>query len=494
MNLSKSKYCRGLQCPKILWMEKHMPEEAVDPGNEAILETGNLVGDLAMGYFGDFTEVPYSDDKQDMVDETKRLIECGTENICEASFFFENLYCAVDILRKNGDGWDIVEVKSSTHISDIYLHDMAFQCYVLRGCGLKIKNVFNLHIDSSYVRYGELDLHKFLMLEDCTATVENLLPGIYENIRYICDYVDDAGSDEPDRELTAACNTPYQCVFKNYCYRNIPSPSVFDIAGMRSSTKYSLYDSGIVSFNDIISRKPKLNKSQLLQVESEFYNRTPYADKEAIRECLKDFTFPLYHLDFETTSFAIPPYDGMSPYEQLSFQYSLHIERKEGEKPEHREFLAKEGTDPRRALAESLCRDIPDNVRVLAYNMSFEKGVIKKLASMFDDLSGHLMKIHDNIRDLMTPFSNKLYYDKNFMGSYSIKYVLPAMCPGDPELNYAALDQIHKGDQASAAFADLANHTPEEIAETRKNLLAYCRLDTLAMVRILEKLREIIKD
>ena len=125
MNLSKSRYCKGIQCPKILWMDKYMPEKASDINNDAVFETGNKVGDLAMGYFGEFTEVSYQEDKSEMVAQTKELIDSGVENICEASFIFDGLYCAVDILHKNGNGWDIVEVKSSTSIHDIYYHDKA---------------------------------------------------------------------------------------------------------------------------------------------------------------------------------------------------------------------------------------------------------------------------------------------------------------------------------------------------------------------------------
>lgn len=490
MNFSKSKYCRGIQCPKMLWMEKHMPDEAEEQDNEEILETGNAVGDLAMGYFGDFREIPYSDDKREMVDETWRLMEEGENIICEASFIADNLFCAVDILRRNGDGWDIIEVKSSTHIKDIYYHDMAFQCYVLRGNGLKIKGVYNLHINTDYVREGDLDLKQLFTLADCTGKVFAMQGAIYENLRYISDYVDGAGNCEPDRTIGKNCEQPYLCAFLKHCAGELPEHNVFGIAGLRKDKKYELYNSGIVSFEDVLQSGTKLSKNQLLQVESSCYHNPDYIDAKKIKECISDFTFPLYHLDFETTQFAIPPFDGLTPFEQLPFQYSLHIERDGVSEPEHREFLAEEGTDPRRALAESLCRDIPANVRVLAYNMSFEKEVIKRLAGQFPDLSEHLTAIYDNLRDLMTPFSKKYYYTEKMQGSYSIKYVLPALCPGDPELDYKGLDEIHKGNEASEAFANLANKTPEEIERNRRNLLAYCRLDTLAMVKVLRKLRQ----
>ena len=176
---------------------------------------------------------------------------------------------------------------------------------------------------------------------------------------------------------------------------------------------------------------------------------------------------------------------------QIPFQYSLHIQKEQGGELEHREHLGIAGTDTRRALAEQLCRDIPKDVCSLAYNMKFEKMVIKQLAEQYPDLAEHLMNIHDNMQDLMIPFKEKYYYSEALEGSYSIKYVLPALCPGDPELDYHNLEGIHNGGEAMAAFPDIPNHTPEEQETIRKNLLAYCGLDTLAMVKVLEKLYEL---
>lgn len=154
---------------------------------------------------------------------------------------------------------------------------------------------------------------------------------------------------------------------------------------------------------------------------------------------MKSLTYPLYFLDFETFQQAIPKWDGVSPYMQIPFQYSLHVQHKKSGPLDHFEYLGEAGKDPRRKLAEQLCREIPLNVCSLAYNMGFEKGVIKRLAEIYPDLSDHLMNIHDNMHDLMVPFQQH-YYSKELQGSYSIKYVLPAVCPGDPELDYHNLE------------------------------------------------------
>ncbi len=142
-------------------------------------------------------------------------------------------------------------------------------------------------------------------------------------------------------------------------------------------------------------------------------------------------------------------------------------------------------------MAERLCEDIPKDVCVLAYYKSFECTRIKELAEAFPDLAEHLLNVESNIVDLLVPFQSGWYYNKAMGGSFSIKSVLPALFPNDPELDYHALEGVHNGSEAMAIFPKMEAMTPEEQAEARKNLLAYCKLDTLAMVRVWEKLRGI---
>ena len=161
---------------------------------------------------------------------------------------------------------------------------------------------------------------------------------------------------------------------------------------------------------------------------------------------------------------------------------------------QHREYLAAPGDDPRRGVAEQLCRDIPRDVCTLAYNMAFERGRIKALAALYPDLAEHLMNIHNHIVDLMVPFRQRDYYTRAMQGSYSIKYVLPALFPDDPELDYHNLDGVHNGTEASTAFANMASMEPEEREACRNQLLKYCGLDTLAMVKVWEKLTEAVEE
>jgi len=227
-------------------------------------------------------------------------------------------------------------------------------------------------------------------------------------------------------------------------------------------------------------------------VEHELFNYAPHIEREYIAEFLKTLSFPLYFLDFESFQPAIPLYENSHPFEQIVFQYSLHYIEHKGGALKHKEFLAYPGTDPRRALAEQLCCDIPMDVCTTAYNMSFEKSCIKGLAKLYPDLAEHLMNIHDDIQDLMIPFQRKYYYNKAMQGSYSIKYVLPALFPADPDLDYHNLEGVHNGAEASATFNRMPSMSEEEQQAYREHLLKYCGLDTLAMVKIWEKLNEVL--
>ena len=488
--ISKSKYCKGLQCPKILWLDEHKPEFKKESDNESVLENGKLVGQLARESFGDYSLVSFNYDPHIMIEDTRSLMDTGCGCIAEASFMFEGLFCSVDILRKTQSGYDLIEVKSSTKIEDIYLDDVSYQYYVLLNSEIPINKVYIMHINNKYVRQGEINLKELFVMEDVTDIAVEKIDFIEQTIQEIRNTL--SIEEEPEKDIDIYCDKPYECAYYDYCRRHLSTPSVFDIKNLWLSKKYGLYHDGIISFENIINRRPELNDKQMRQVETAYYHKEDYIDRDEIKRFLESLSYPIYHLDFETYQTPVPEYDGMHPYEQIPFQYSLHIEHEDGTL-EHKEFLSKEGTDPRRALAERLVSDIPGNICVLAYNMSFERGVIKRLAEQFDDLSEHLLNIKDNIQDLMIPFKEQYYYTEAMQGSYSIKYVLPALFPDDPSLDYHNLEGIHHGGEASAAFVNMRKMSQDEIEITRENLLKYCGLDTYAMVKVLEKLRDAVK-
>ena len=257
IGLSKSKYCRGIQCRKMLWLDKHMPEQADDLGLEAVMSNGLKVGDLARDYFGSYSAVEFDENKNLMAEKTKELIKNGTENIAEASFVYDSLYCAVDILHRNGDGFDIVEVKSSTSVKGIYIDDVAFQYYLLTQCGVNVKKVQLMYLNNAYERHGKLELDKLFVLEDCTEVTKQRAADAAKNIAEIRAYVDTEA--EPQQDIGLHCHTPYGCAYYAYCARHIPKPSIFDVARLTYEKKYSCYRQGIISFEDIIKSGIKLD-------------------------------------------------------------------------------------------------------------------------------------------------------------------------------------------------------------------------------------------
>lgn len=491
--LSKSKYCQVWQCPKMAWLKKYKPEEEVkDPGVEARFVSGNEVGDLAMGLFGDFTEVTKkkedgSLDLPAMIEATATEMARGTAVICEASFSFNGLYCAVDILKKESDGWAIYEVKSSTHgDKDVYLADVAYQKYVLEHCGVNVVGAYTVVLNNQYIFDGTLDLSKLFKVTDVTELIAPESQKV-ENVLAAADRVLSC-KDEPQIDLSLNCTEPYACGFFPYCTRNLPKPNVFDLYGMKFATKLCYYKQGKIRFEDLIN-EPKIKSEKVLrQMEFALSDKGVYFDKAQIRAFLDELTYPLYFLDFETIQLIVPQFVGTRPYQQIPFQYSLHYIETEGGPLLHKEFLAESGPDPRRALAEQLCADIPENACILVYNDSFEKTCLKELAEAFPDLSAHLLNIRDRIADLLDLFKGGAYYTRAMDASFSIKSVLPAMFPDDPTLDYHALEGVHNGGEAMTIFPQIRFMTPEERETSRKNLLKYCELDTFAMVKVWQEL------
>ena len=495
-HFSKSKYTSFIQCPKLLWLKTYHPELAEeDPSAQDRMNKGNVVGDLAMSLFGDYEEVTVTDengkiDLGKMIDKTTDAINRGVENICEASFSHNGLYCAVDILRKEKDGYAIYEVKSSTEPKYIYIVDISYQKYVLEKCGIKVTGTYVVNINNQYVFDGTLDIQKLFKITDVSALVEQEY-GIH-SIEAELDYAKRTleCKDEPDRDLSVGCDSPYPCAFWKYCARHIPTPSVFDIYNMSFKKALDLYQRGIIELKDVLA-STKLNDLQKRYIDYALNDRPEHVDKAGIQAFLDDLSYPLYFLDFESMQLTIPEYPNSKPYAQILFQYSLHYIEAEGGDIKHKEFLGISGEDPRRALAEQLVKDIPTDGSVIVFNETFEKTRIKELAELFPDLSPQLLRIRENIKDLLKPFRKGYYYNKAIGNSFSIKSILPAMFPNDPELDYHNLEGVHNGGEAMSVFPLIKDMPPAEQEIARRNLLKYCELDTYATVKIWQKLKEL---
>lgn len=494
--LSKSKYCGLWQCPKIAWMHKYKQEEfEFDNSAENRMNTGNDIGDLAMGLFGEYTEVTATNedgiDLKKMIDDTKLHINNGTPVICEASFDYEGLYCAVDILKKQDGGWAIYEVKSSTSPDkDVYYADVAYQKYVLKKCGINVTGTYIITINSNYVFDGTLDINRLFTITDVQDKIKAEELKIPANLKLAEKLL--SSNEQPQHDIHIGCNAPYPCGFWKYCSKHIPSPSVFDLYRMSFKNKLTHYYNGTITYEQLLKSGVIKNQTQLRQIEHHIKNSDAHVDKNGIKSFLDTLYYPLYFLDFETVQPVIPEYVGTKPYAQIPFQYSLHYIEKPGDELKHKEFLAESGQDPRRAIAESLCRDIPGDACVLAYNKEFECARINELAQTFADLKDHLVSVSNNTKDLIIPFRNGYYYTKAIGGSFSIKSVLPALFPDDPALDYHNLEGVHNGGEAMALFPAIKDLPEQEQKIARHNLLKYCELDTLAMVKIWQKLVETV--
>ena len=494
---SKSKYCLMRQCPKLLWLTKFKPE--LKPEDQALqvrFDTGNDVGDLAMGLFGDYKEVAAlkpdgSQDHGEMIRLTEEYMEKGVENICEASFSHNGLYCAVDVLRKTSGGYAIYEVKSSTDVKPVYCADIAYQKYVLEHYGINVTGTYLVCIDNSYVRGEELDIHKLFQIIDVSDEVKDETQNVEPLIKKAEQVY--AMKTEPDTDIGGHCFEPYECAFRCHCEEKLPHPNVFDLYRINYDKALELYRQGKADFETLLHDGSITNPKHLRQMLYAVSDQPDDIDKGNIKSFLSTLTYPLYFLDFETMQLAVPQFPGTKPYQQIPFQYSLHYIEREGGPLLHKEFLAESGKDPRRAIAERLCEDIPKDVCVTAYNKTFECGRINELAETFPDLAEHLLNIKDNIVDLIVPFRSGWYYNRAMGGNFSIKTVLPALFPNDPELDYHALEGVHNGTEAMTIFPQIQFMPPEEQQTTRHNLLKYCELDTLAMVKVLEKLKEAAK-
>ena len=539
--LSKSRYTTFCQCPKALWLKTYKPEEAeVDEALQARFEKGSEVGDLAMGLFGDFKEVTTKNadgslDLTKMIELTRQYMDEGVENICEASFNYEGNYCAVDILRKEKGGWAIYEVKSSSFPEfdgqeaklDKYAPDIAYQKWVLEKCGINVTGTYLVCLNSDYVRQGDLDIQQLFVTVDLHELVENEFVKVPARVSQAMKVIND--ETEPDLDLSEHCMKPYRCAFFDYCKRQhgVPKPSVFDIYGGKGrggftfAKKLACYQAGQLSFEDL--RSLSIGNIQNMQIEAALTGRE-FINPAGIRSFLDKLSYPLYFLDFETIQDVIPHYDGAKPYQQITFQYSLHIKESETASYTHKEFLSpNDGSDPRRSLAEQLCKDIPKDVCTLAYNKMFECGRIKELADLYPDLSDHLLNIREHIVDLIDPFRAGDYYVPAMGGSFSIKSVLPALFPKDPKLDYHNLSELcQNGGDAMTIFpklTEMQKRLPKlgiqvmkdgklvlsdslmklsdlcailnEINAGREALLRYCELDTLAMVKVWQKLKEV---
>ncbi|MFH1729779.1 MAG: DUF2779 domain-containing protein [Pseudomonadota bacterium] len=494
--LSKSNYLLGCQCPLRLWLHKHrkdlLPEE-IPLSLQHTFDQGHEVGKLAQKYFKAGIEI--TEDYKNIpgaIDSTKKNIAGGSAIIFEATASTtEGLFCRIDILRKaaDGQGWDMIEVKQSTHVAKYHLDDVAFQRYVFENAGYKINKSILMHINNKFIKNGEIDLSEFFVLEDVTEAAIKGQAKVKRNVQKFLKIL--SQSEEFEIPVGSHCNNPFDCDFIDYCWSSIPKYSVYNIFKRNKNKLKKLLDQNIIKVGDI-PLDLDLSSKQRIDIES-YQNGEIYKDKAKIDDFLKLLKYPLYFLDYETIFPAIPLFDGTKPYGQVPFQFSLHIQKKKGGTLEHLEYLHNEFSDPRaglvKMLVSSCCKNGKCAGTVIVYNKPFEATINKSLAAAFPEYKKELLEINQKMKDLLIPFKQRFLYHPNQEGSASIKKVLPAFIPN---MNYHDLE-IGEGGIASLKYLEMISDSTElEIKEKiYKALKVYCGQDTLAMVKLLEELENI---
>ncbi len=492
MQLSKSDYLTYLRHPAWLWLKRHQKATLppTDPALQALFDAGNKFERYAEQLFSNGVTLGFENysEYQSLPSRTTSALSEGAETIFQGRFEFDQLTCIVDVLQRvDGQTFDLFEIKASTSAKSEHIPDLAFQRIVLEGAGLILRNVGVVHVDNKYRRQGEIDIEGITSITDVTEKVAERMPQTKEEIEKALVII--SSDTLPDPSPRYASDLAEWMEIYSILRGPFDKHSIYNLAGIKPEQIAYLEDSGISQINNIPDDM-ELQRQQPQQVAVTKSGQR-HVDLDAIREFLEGLEYPLYFLDYETFSDVIPTFDGLRPYQATPFQYSLHVFDHEGAELRHREYLHTENSNPVAPLLAQLRENIGVQGSVIVWYAPFEKGRNKDMAAMSTEHAAFLENINDRIVDLMVPFKSGWFVDKDFLGSASIKKVLPVLVP---ELSYEGLD-IASGDVAQLEWMDavVRNNNPNIRETVMVNLRRYCELDTLAMVRIFEVLNEVVK-
>jgi hypothetical protein len=482
--LSKSRITAFEQCPKRLWLQVHRRELAqFDQGAETRFVAGHEVGAAACALHPEGIMINAEPDLATALDRTADLIR-RAENpaLFEATFTHDGVLVRVDIMEAVGDRrWHVAEVKSSTSRKDYHLGDLATQIWVMREVGVPIASAAIRHISNQFV-LEEPGNYCGLFVD--APSLDEIEPLIATRGQVVASARETLTGSEPQLEIGEHCDSPFACEFKGYCGQGIAGPewpiSLLPNTGRSVAAIWAAQ--GVHELTEV----PEGAFANALheRIHRATCTGEVYLDAEGARRATNDWPYPRTWLDFETFAFPVPRWVGTKPWEQVPFQFSAHIERSDGA-IEHREFLSLDGDDPRRACAEALLALIPPEGAVIAYNASFERSCIKRLAEFCPDMSYRLHDMAARIVDLL-PVTRNHWYHRDQRGSWSIKAVLPTI---SAELTYESL-AVQDGMAAQLAYMEAIH--PETSAERRAEidleLRAYCGRDTEAMINLMRRL------
>ncbi|MBM3455260.1 MAG: DUF2779 domain-containing protein [Bacteroidetes bacterium] len=487
LNLSKSRFLSGCQCEKKLFFDIYRKDlkPPTTEAKQAVFDTGHVVGALAQKLYpgGKDVNEGVNKDWQIAINRTKEWLDQGIQTIYEATFSSAGGFAAVDILHhQNGERWAI-EVKSSGSIKPHYITDASFQYFVMKQSGYTPGKVFLMYVDKSFIKNGEIVPEGLFTLEEITQQVVENQAAIEAKHTLLLAML--SSKDEPIREIGKHCEEPFECDYMRHCCSHLPDNNVLEIYSHRGKG-WELYQQGIHSITDI-PEDAFTNARQQVQITGTKSNALQI-DHQSIKEFMSSFSAPLYFFDFETINPTLPVLDGTSPFQQVPFQYSLHITDLKGEILDHREFLAEPedfystgAIDPRRKLIDQLKKDIPADGTIVVYYAGFEVPRLKELAEAFPEEREFIESLIGRVKDLLIPFKAGWYFDPKMKGGNSIKIVLPAI---DPNYSYKDLE-ITNGSDASNIFLSMTlSQFSGDKEKTKKAFLEYCKRDSEGMVVI----------
>ena len=488
MRISKSKFMAGRQCLKRLYFQVHKPELAAEPdaASEAVIEQGRKVGLLAREMFPGGVEVRSEGDLDQAIRATRELIgNRDVPAIFEGTFEHNGVLVRVDVLhRRKDERWRLIEVKSTTDVKDHHLEDVAIQHRVVTRSGVDLAASYLAHVSRDYVyEGGTIDASRFFRIRNLTQQVERLQAELTVQLR--SEFRVLAMPEAPNIPAGRHCSNPFTCEFFDHCNPPIREDHILRLPRIHASTVAKLVALGIQSIHDIPENYPLTGR--LRRACASVQMGEPWHSAE-IGEELSKLRYPLYFTDFEAVNPAIPRFAKMRPYDQIPFQWSVHVQRQPGSAPEHFEFLATDTNDPRPTFIMALCDALPDRGSIVVYNKQFESTRLSELASWLPEFSGRIAKIQRRLWDLL-PIVRDHVYHPAFGGSYSLKSVLPALVP---EMTYEGME-VADGQAAGLAWESLIGSGCSEAERQRKHkaLLDYCGQDTLGMVKLVEKLQRV---
>lgn len=485
--LSKSKLLAFRQCPRRLWLEVHRPTLRDDSAaTQASFSIGHQVGDIARQLYDPKGKgvllSPFVEGFDVAFERTKELL-CSPQPIFEAGFHTEGALAFADVMlpvKKGGKlAWRMVEVKSSTLVKDYHCDDAAVQSYIARASGVPLKSIAVAHIDSSWVYPGGSDYTGLLVENDLTDEA-------FGRSEEVCAWVDEAQQivakkREPKISTGNQCSKPYECGFLTHCRSREPQAAqpIAWLPGRLSKDLQAFIDEH--SPSDLRELPDELLNERQQRVKAVTIADKPFFDQKSAAHALSSHKLPAYFLDFETIQFAVPIWKGTRPYQQIPFQFSAH-RLSRSLKLEHQDFLDLSGSDPSKAFAQALIEACGERGPIFVYNAGFETSRIRELSERFPRLARPLLALMERVVDLL-PVAREHYYHPSQHGSWSIKAVLPSLCP---DLRYDDLEGVRDGCMAMDAFLEALDPQTSKARKRQieQQLLAYCALDTYAMIRL----------